>query len=155
MRRFRFSLAPVLAAKRRSEDALRARAARLAGEMKAEEVRVREVGDTIRRARRELAGVQASTVDAQTVLAHLAYISRLGSELAQRRRRLEELAQEKAAVLSSLLQVAKERKALERLRAREKARHEAEEARREMKELDDVAAVTGARRRAQLEGDDA
>jgi len=148
MRRFKFSLAPVLSAKRRSEDAIRAQAARLSREIRVEEARLREMRDCVSSARRDLAGIQASTVNTDMILKHLAYISRLGGELMNRRRRLEELSQERAAMLARLLQVAKERKALERLEGREKAGHQAEEARKEIKELDDMGAVSAARRRA-------
>jgi flagellar protein FliJ len=142
---FRFRLERVRALRQRTEDLARQELARAMVELTASHDRLRTVEHHLERARdgqRVAAGecaADAEPVDATELLARQAFIEHVE---AQRTMGMRELERHEADVANRNVQLglaAREHRMLERLKERQQAEHSREAARREDRQLDEIA----------------
>ena len=139
MAAFQFKLDPVLRHRRIVEDERQRELARLLRERMILETQLRSTQESIGEDKRHMSGALSGRVDVERVRAHAAYAGQAAMQARQIAVKLVALHRQAEQARAALLDAARGRKAVERLREKQHRRWAERLRRRETAELDEMA----------------
>lgn len=144
---FRFRLEPVLQVRKRTEETLQRELAQRRLDWEAAYSRLRSMEEDRRRYRRELQDKRMRGMTIAELELYEAYFLRLDDDIARQESRVEKLATAMESKRSELVEAAKKKKILDRLKEKQRQAYSYEEMRQEGRFLDEIAGQNRFRRR--------
>jgi len=140
MKKFNFRLEPILKLRKQQEDQKKRAVGDLLAEINALQRQALEMADAIRRQDRALRQNVRGTVDINWIAYYQGYVTHLRQSISQKIDEVAQIQKKLVQARHELTEAARQTKILEKLKEKRKQRYEKELRRREIGELDEIAA---------------